>query len=325
MYRKILIMGLPGAGKTTLAKALAPRLNAAHFNADEVRTNINKDLGFSEADRIEQARRMGWLCDRSLRPAASRSPTSSARRRRRARPFTEVARRDRGSTASGRVAFEDTNRMFVAARDIRPACYGRGIARILGGAGGEALRPVFDQKKPTALFIGRYQPFHDGHKALIVEGCAASAKPASRCATRTARTTRTRSSSNMCAPASSMGCASSRDASNRAAAEHHQRVLWPRRRLCGRADRARQFYPRSPNCCHFGFPKPHFRTSEASLLPFCTPQRPDQLLYFGQPLSVAVTQMTFVHRSNTLQLVDDPFPSCPHPFAQVGYNSPQSI
>src|ERR1700761_700896 len=63
MIKKILIMGLPGAGKTTLAKALAPRLNAAHYNADEVRANINKDLGFSEADRVEQARRMGWLCD----------------------------------------------------------------------------------------------------------------------------------------------------------------------------------------------------------------------------------------------------------------------
>src|SRR5947209_11221703 len=62
--KKILIMGLPGAGKTTLATALVPRLNAVHFNADAVRTNINKDLGFSPADRIEQARRMGWLCDR---------------------------------------------------------------------------------------------------------------------------------------------------------------------------------------------------------------------------------------------------------------------
>jgi nicotinic acid mononucleotide adenylyltransferase len=32
------------------------------------------------------------------------------------------------------------------------------------------LRPVFDSKKPTALFVGRYQPFHEAHKALIVEG-----------------------------------------------------------------------------------------------------------------------------------------------------------
>ena len=56
-------MGLPGSGKTTLAKALAPLLNAVHWNADTVRANINKDLGFSMDDRIEQARRMGWLCD----------------------------------------------------------------------------------------------------------------------------------------------------------------------------------------------------------------------------------------------------------------------
>ncbi|MEK6890235.1 MAG: adenylyl-sulfate kinase [Nanoarchaeota archaeon] len=60
---KILIMGLPGSGKTTLSKELALLLNAVHFNADEIRKNINKDLGFSSKDRIEQARRMGWLCD----------------------------------------------------------------------------------------------------------------------------------------------------------------------------------------------------------------------------------------------------------------------
>src|SRR4051794_32899985 len=64
MRKKILIMGLPGAGKTTLAKELAPRLNAVHFNGEDVRANVNKDLGFSEFDRVEHARRMGWLCDR---------------------------------------------------------------------------------------------------------------------------------------------------------------------------------------------------------------------------------------------------------------------
>lgn len=68
--RKILVMGLPGAGKTTLANQLATRLNAVHFNADEVRANISKDLGFAVEDRIEHARRMGWLCDQVARTGA---------------------------------------------------------------------------------------------------------------------------------------------------------------------------------------------------------------------------------------------------------------
>jgi adenylylsulfate kinase len=60
--RKILLMGLPGAGKTTLSRIIAPKLGAVVFNADEIRANINRDLSFSLEDRIEQARRMGWLC-----------------------------------------------------------------------------------------------------------------------------------------------------------------------------------------------------------------------------------------------------------------------
>src|SRR5262249_13099146 len=64
MNRKILVLGLPGCGKSTLTRALAPMLNAVVFNNDEVRKNINRDLGFTMEDRVEQARRMGWLCDR---------------------------------------------------------------------------------------------------------------------------------------------------------------------------------------------------------------------------------------------------------------------
>ena len=53
----ILIMGLPGAGKTTLAEELAPKLNAKRLNADEVRKEAN-DWDFSEEGRKRQATRM---------------------------------------------------------------------------------------------------------------------------------------------------------------------------------------------------------------------------------------------------------------------------
>ena len=65
--KKILIMGLPGVGKTTLAKHLAQMIGAVHLNADEIRKEIHKDLGFSTEDRIEHSRRMGVLCDIVLR------------------------------------------------------------------------------------------------------------------------------------------------------------------------------------------------------------------------------------------------------------------
>ena len=50
-------MGLPGAGKTTLAEELAPKLNAKRLNADEVRKEAN-DWDFSEEGRKRQAKRM---------------------------------------------------------------------------------------------------------------------------------------------------------------------------------------------------------------------------------------------------------------------------
>lgn len=56
----ILIMGLPGSGKTTLAKKLVEKLNATHINADEVRKAFD-DWDFSPEGRTRQANRMQGL------------------------------------------------------------------------------------------------------------------------------------------------------------------------------------------------------------------------------------------------------------------------
>jgi energy-coupling factor transporter ATP-binding protein EcfA2 len=108
---KILIMGLPGSGKTTLARALAPALNAVYFNADEVRANINRDLKFSPEDRVEHARRMGWLCDRVIEAGHTAvadfiCPT----------PETRAAFGNAFIVFVDRIKvgrFQDTNRLFV--------------------------------------------------------------------------------------------------------------------------------------------------------------------------------------------------------------------
>ena len=53
-------MGLPGAGKTTLADELAPMIKAKRLNADEVRKAAN-DWDFSVDGRKRQAKRMAEL------------------------------------------------------------------------------------------------------------------------------------------------------------------------------------------------------------------------------------------------------------------------
>ena len=58
----ILIMGLPGSGKTTLASELAVLLNAKRINADEVRKEAN-DWDFSEEGRKRQSKRMAELAN----------------------------------------------------------------------------------------------------------------------------------------------------------------------------------------------------------------------------------------------------------------------
>ena len=106
----ILIMGLPGAGKTTLANELAKLITCKRLNADEIRKAAN-DWDFSEEGRKRQARRMS---DAALKIKSEGNsviadficPTPEARE---LFPADYIVWVD--TIKEGR--FDDTNQMFV--------------------------------------------------------------------------------------------------------------------------------------------------------------------------------------------------------------------
>ena len=65
MVRKILIMGLPGAGKTTLAYALSDKLNAIVIDGDDIR-RLHQHVDFSEAGRVQQAMTIRDHCEMAM-------------------------------------------------------------------------------------------------------------------------------------------------------------------------------------------------------------------------------------------------------------------
>jgi hypothetical protein len=174
--QKILIMGLPGSGKTTLAEALRTKLweegrTVSWLNADEIRTKYN-DWDFSEAGRIRQSIRMRELAEKSTTDyviADFVAPLVEMRNNFKADWVIWVDTIDKGR-------YEDTNKAF-----IQPDVYDFRVPEQNAEKWAEFIseyilenkrRPTFDWQKETVQMLGRWQPWHDGHRALFERAIA---------------------------------------------------------------------------------------------------------------------------------------------------------
>jgi len=187
MTQRILIMGLPGSGKTTLAGALKQYLEAngtvsmsraemlpmssdgaqvTWFNADDVRRKYN-DWDFSQEGRIRQSIRMFQFSMEAVGEYVICDFVA---------PLVEMRNNFKAdwtiwmdTIREGRYA--DTNAAFV-----EPDVYDFRVneqncekwAEFIGNHIIEnRRRPVFDWRKETVQMLGRWQPWHDGHRALF--------------------------------------------------------------------------------------------------------------------------------------------------------------
>jgi len=163
-FIKFLIMGLPGSGKTTLASKLAPMLNAKWLNNDEVRKQAN-DMDFSEEARKRQAIRMANLAEKHKEQGQNViadfiCPTPETRKLFNPDYIIWVDTINKGR-------FEDTNKLFVKPEkyDFRVTSQDADLWAIQ--ITDKFIEYKWDNKKPTAQMLGRWQPFHDGHYALF--------------------------------------------------------------------------------------------------------------------------------------------------------------
>jgi adenylylsulfate kinase len=185
-------MGLPGAGKTFLATALKKFLETNStirhmpvsrminqemapsaysctvdwFNADDVRKRFN-DWDFSREGRIRQSIRMADFalsCTSDYVICDFVAPLVEMRNNFKADWTVWV-----DTIAAGR--FEDTNRAFV-----EPEVYDFRVTEQDADKWAEFIgqhilenrrRPVFDWQQETVQQLGRWQPWHAGHRALF--------------------------------------------------------------------------------------------------------------------------------------------------------------
>lgn len=197
MTQRILIMGLPGSGKTYFAQQLKAYLenysntqtmplsrmtNLEHppltytskvdwFNADDVRKRFN-DWDFSREGRIRQSIRMfdfAVSCSGDFVICDFVAPLTEMRNNFKADWTIWIDTIDVGR-------FANTNAVFVAPEVYDFRITEQNAEKWTEFVGQHILdnrrRPVFDWQKETVQMLGRWQPWHAGHRALFERAIA---------------------------------------------------------------------------------------------------------------------------------------------------------
>ena len=177
MTTKILVMGLPGSGKTYFADKLKKELESIigvsvdWYNADDIRKQFN-DWDFSHEGRIRQSHRMHDLaemseCDYVICDFVA--PLVEMRNNYKADWTIWIDTIDRGR-------FEDTNKLFIPPKEYDFRINEQNAEIWAPYVANHILknqrRPVFDYQKETVQMLGRWQPWHAGHRALFERALA---------------------------------------------------------------------------------------------------------------------------------------------------------
>lgn len=169
--KRVLIFGLPGAGKSTLAAKLQELIECDWYNADRIRTEYN-DWDFSPEGRDRQMRRMRERSIYSVNMGRYAvcdfvCPTKVLRRAFNADIYVWMNTIDKGR-------FEDTNMLFE--NPVGEDCITINKSRWWSEEDVEywakslvslMKESEFDDQKPTVQMLGRFQPWHAGHQALF--------------------------------------------------------------------------------------------------------------------------------------------------------------
>lgn len=161
--KTILVFGLPGAGKTYFAERLAAKLGIVHINNDAVRTHYN-DWDFSDAGRLRQAHRMRQMADEYMRHNQSVVLDFVCPKQ----EYRDIIKADITVYANRTPVrdFPDTTAMFEPPTEFDYLILDESVIDCTIDSIALWLQD-FDDTAPTALMIGRFQPFHAGHKALF--------------------------------------------------------------------------------------------------------------------------------------------------------------